>query len=192
VVDDGVCLQSGVEETIEIEVFEAAEISAGLDTCVITGRTIKLNASGGISYEWDNTELIVGPSNVADPVVKPLVETVFTVTVTDRNGCEFSDEVTICILEDPLAFFKEVSIITPNGDGKNDALYFSGLEAFPDNSLKIFNRWGNLIFEQEGYQTFGNLFEGLRNGDKLPADTYYYILTFEGKVVKSSLTILWN
>lgn len=192
VVDDGVCLQSGVEETIEIEVFESAEISAGLDTCVITGRTIKLAASGGVSYQWDNTDLIVGPSNVADPVVKPLLETVFTVTVTDRNGCEFSDEVTICILEDPLAFFKEVSIITPNGDGKNDALYFSGLEAFPDNSLKIFNRWGNLIFEQEGYQTFGNLFEGLRNGDKLPADTYYYILTFEDKVVKSSLTILWN
>lgn len=192
IVDDGVCLQSGVEKVIEIEVFEAANVSAGLDTCVIIGRSIKLKASGGVSYQWDNTDVIEGPSNVAEPVVKPIEETTFTVTVTDRNGCEFTDEVTVCILEDPLAFFKEVSIITPNGDGKNDALYFSGLEAFPDNSLKIFNRWGNLIFEQEGYQTFGTLFEGLRNGDKLPADTYYYILTFEDKVVKSSLTILWN
>ena len=191
-VDDGVCLESGVEKSIKIEVFEQTDISAGIDTCVITGRTVKLNASGGVSYQWDNTNLIEGPSNVSNPTVKPLVETIFTVTVIDRNGCEFTDDVTVCILEDPLAFFKEVSIITPNGDGKNDALYFSGLEAFPNNNLKIFNRWGNLLFEQEGYQTFGSLFEGLRNGDRLPADTYYYVLTFEGKVVKSSLTILWN
>ncbi len=192
VVDDGVCLNSGVEKVVEIKVFESSNISAGIDTCVVTGRKLTLNASGGISYQWDNTSLIEGPSNVSNPIVKPIVETIFTVTVTDRNGCEFTDDVTVCILADPLAFFKEVSIITPNGDGKNDALYFSGLESFPNNSLKIFNRWGNLIFEQEGYQTFGSLFEGLRNGDRLPADTYYYVLTFEDKVVKSSLTILWN
>jgi gliding motility-associated-like protein len=134
----------------------------------------------------------VGSPTIFNPVVKPIIETIFTVIITDKNGCKFTDDVKVCIIEDPLSLFKPVSIITPNGDGKNDDLYFAGLEAFPDNSLKIFNRWGNLLFEANGYQTYGSLFNGLRNGDRLPADTYYYVLIFEDQVIKSSLTIIWD
>ena len=191
-VSDQECPNSIDTKTIEIKVFEPVDISAGNDTCMIIGRNIKLNARGGVAYQWDNVGLIQGPSNIANPIVSPAVETIFTVTITDVNGCEFTDEVKVCIIEDPLSLFKAVSIITPNGDGLNDDLYFAGLEAFPENSLKIFNRWGNLIFEQEGYQSRGYIFDGLRNGDRLPADTYYYVLIFEDQVIKSSLTILWD
>jgi len=188
-VGDQNCPDNKESKTIEIKVFEPVNISAGKDTCVVIGKSLRLNATGGVTYQWDNAALITGPSNVANPLVTPVVETVFTVTVTDANGCEFTDDVTVCVKEDT---FKPVSIITPNGDGKNDELYFGGLSDYPDNTLRIFNRWGNLIFEAEGYQVNGELFKGLRNGDRLPADTYYYILTFDNKVVKSSLTILWD
>lgn len=188
-VSDGICPNNKDTKSIEIKVFEPNNITAGVDTCVIIGRTIKLGASGGSTYQWDNTNLIEGPSNIANPVVKPLVETIFGVTITDDNGCEFTDEVVVCVKEDN---FKAVSIITPNGDGKNDELYFGNLNDYPDNTLKVFNRWGNLIFEAEGYQINGELFNGYRNGERLPADTYYYILTFDNQVIKSSLTILWD
>jgi gliding motility-associated-like protein len=189
VVSDGVCPNNNDTKSIEIKVFEPNNVTAGVDTCVIIGRTIKLNASGGVSYQWDNTNLIEGSSTVANPTVKPLEETIFTVTITDVNGCEFTDEVVVCVKEDN---FKAVSIITPNGDGQNDDLFFGNLDDYPDNTLKIFNRWGNLIFEAEGYQIRGVLFDGTRNGERLPADTYYYILTFDDQVIKSSLTILWD
>ncbi|MBK9736723.1 MAG: gliding motility-associated C-terminal domain-containing protein [Saprospiraceae bacterium] len=189
---DGLCPDNKESKSIKIEVFEASDVSAGKDSCVILGRTIKLNAKGGVKYDWDNKDLIVGASNISNPVVKPVEETVFTVTITDKNGCEYVDDIKICINEDPLSLFKAVSIITPNGDGSNDELYFAGLESFPKNSLKIFNRWGGLIFEAKGYQSYGTLFNGMRNGNRLPADTYYYVLIFEDQVVKSSLTILWD
>jgi gliding motility-associated-like protein len=188
-VSDGICVDNIDSKSIEIKVFEPNDISAGVDTCVIIGRTIKLGASGGTAYQWDNINLIEGPSNIANPVIKPLVETVFTVTITDTNGCEFTDDVKVCVKEDN---FKAVSIITPNGDGKNDELFFGNLDDYPDNTLKVFNRWGNVIFEAEGYQINGPLFDGYRNGEKLPADTYYYILTFDNQVIKSALTILWD
>jgi gliding motility-associated-like protein len=55
------------------------------------------------------------------------------------------------------------------------------IENFPDNKLKIFNRWGNLVYEKNGYL---NEFEGFANtGDqvgksKLPSGTYYVVLEY--------------
>ncbi|HRO72892.1 MAG TPA: gliding motility-associated C-terminal domain-containing protein, partial [Saprospiraceae bacterium] len=120
-------------------------------------------------------------------------ETVFTVTVTDINGCTYDASVKVCVREPHSnSDFQLVNIITPNGDGKNDELYFGDLSEYPDNSLKIFNRWGNTIFEAKGYQHLGKLFDGTRRGERLPADTYYYILTLGDQKYRSALTILWD
>ncbi|MBK8620862.1 MAG: gliding motility-associated C-terminal domain-containing protein [Saprospiraceae bacterium] len=113
-------------------------------------------------------------------------------TITDINGCEYVDSVLVRLLEDPLSSFVAVSIITPNNDGDNDFLEFIGLEAFPKNTLRIYNRWGNVVFESFNYQAEGELFDGTRNGERLPPDTYYYVLTFEDKIFKSALTIMWD
>ena len=187
------CPQNEIIRSIDVNVFEPNNISAGIDTCVILGRSIRLGASGGILYDWDNVEFIEGPSNIPNPLVRPTSQTIFTVTITDRNGCVYEDAVEVCIIEDPLSRFKAVNIITPNGDGYNDELYFAGLEFFENNTLVIYNRWGNIVFEASGYQyRTDRLFDGTRNGERLPADTYYYILSIDGTVYKSSLTILWD
>jgi gliding motility-associated-like protein len=177
--------------TITIEVFEAgAEISAGEDDCAVNGSTLELNATGGVTYEWDTDVTLLSGANTANPIVSPLEETTYFVNITDENGCIFRDSVNICVLEDPLENFKLVSIITPNGDGDNDVLRFEGLEAFPDNVLTIYNRWGYPVFERKRYQTDSELWNGENGGDVLPADTYYYILTFDGNTYKSSVTIM--
>lgn len=191
--DDGTCPGNMQSASIRIEIFEPVNVSAGKDTCVVAGKTIKLQATGGISYQWDHPELIVGSNNIANPEIKPTEETVFTVTVTDINGCTYTAQVHVCIREVvTIEDFKLINIITPNGDGSNDVLYFNELKDYPENSLKIFNRWGNTIFEAEGYQHRGKLFDGTRHGERLPADTYYYILKFGGETYKSALTILWD
>ena len=137
----------------------------------------------------DNVTILSGADS-ANPVVSPEVETVYFVNITDINGCIYRDSVNICVLEDPLENFKLVSIITPNGDGDNDELRFEGLEAFPDNSLTIYNRWGYPVFERKRYQSDSELWNGENGGDVLPADTYYYILTFNGETYKSTITIM--
>lgn len=78
------------------------------------------------------------------------------------------------------------NVITPNGDGIHDVLTIRGLENFPDNTIRIYNRWGVLVFTTNAYNTQNNYFDGTSQGrvtvnqDKLlPVGTYFYILDYE-------------
>jgi gliding motility-associated-like protein len=78
--------------------------------------------------------------------------------------------------------------ITPNGDGINDYFRIDGIEAYPNNSLRIFNRWGALVYEAEGYGIGNQVFTGVSEGQatimkdrSLPSGTYFYILEFENE-----------
>jgi gliding motility-associated-like protein len=73
--------------------------------------------------------------------------------------------------------------VSPNNDGQgNESLHIEGIEAYPENDIQIFNRWGNLIFKTHGYHNTDNSFKGKANtgilvdGAEVPDGTYYYIL----------------
>lgn len=176
-------------KSIEISLFELTKSDAGRDTCTISGRPINLNATGGVKYIWESTPNISGATNIANPTVIASSDAIYRVTITDSNGCISVDSVNVCI---KAAEVTAINVLTPNNDGKNDELIFPGLADHPGNKLTIFNRWGNVVFEAEDYQIVGILFTGERNGERLPPDTYYYILKYDKKVVKSALTILWD
>ncbi|AEH00343.1 gliding motility-associated C-terminal domain-containing protein [Lacinutrix sp. 5H-3-7-4] len=69
--------------------------------------------------------------------------------------------------------------VSPNGDGLNDVFVIEGIELF-NNELKIFNRWGRIVYDAKNYK---NTFNGVSNkkvigsqGNKLPVGTYFYVL----------------
>jgi gliding motility-associated-like protein len=65
-------------------------------------------------------------------------------------------------------------VITPDGNGVNDAFVIKGLEDnFPRNELYVYNRWGNEVYSSVDYR---NDWEGTYKGQTLPAGTYFYIL----------------
>ena len=72
---------------------------------------------------------------------------------------------------------------TPDGDNVNDYFVIVGIANFTNNKLSIFNRWGNIVYEINGYQ---NQWNGNANGsmivgsEPLPTGTYYYILDLYG------------
>lgn len=75
--------------------------------------------------------------------------------------------------------------LTPNGDGINDTLFITGIERFPDNIVRIFNRWGAKVSEIHGYNNEEKVFKGYANSSSedqsselLPSGTYYYILEY--------------
>ncbi len=101
----------------------------------------------------------------------------------DGNGNGIPDYLEINALEDEIEVF---NVITPNDDGVHDVLTIGGLENFPNNTLRIYNRWGVLVFSTSAYNTQGNVFDGTSNGritvdvdNKLPVGTYFYILDYE-------------
>jgi gliding motility-associated-like protein len=78
--------------------------------------------------------------------------------------------------------------VTPNGDGSHDVLTIENIENYPNNSIRIYNRWGVLVFSTRSYNLQGNVFDGTSQGratiaqdNKLPAGTYFYILEFEAR-----------
>lgn len=78
--------------------------------------------------------------------------------------------------------------ITPNGDGIND--YFlidqSNNECARNFKVQVYNRWGVKVFETNNYGLAGDVFDGfssgrltLKNSDRLPFGTYFYILEYD-------------
>lgn len=98
-------------------------------------------------------------------------------------------EVVIQILE-PEDDIGGTLVITPvPEDGKNDDLQFPYLDQYPDNSITIFNRWGQQVYHAKPYN---NDWKGTYNGKPLPEGTYYYILNLRGEdeVVWGNVLIL--
>ncbi|SRX51512.1 hypothetical protein AEQU1_00006 [Aequorivita sp. CIP111184] len=110
-------------------------------------------------------------------------------TNIDNNGDGEPDDPTVVVLPDVLpTTFEIFNGITPNGDGLNEYFQIVGIENYPNNNVKIFNRWGVLVFETNGYggsDGTQNVFRGISEGrvtvqenKELPTGTYFYILTF--------------
>ena len=129
-----------------------------------------------------NGHLLTGLDDpyLPNPLATPLVNTLYTVVVTSADGCITIDSVEVTICDSifiPNGF-------SPNGDGKNDVFEIPGAIYYPNNVLKIFNRWGNLVYEANGYKNDWNGESNVNNvlfGKELPEATYYYI--FDPKVV---------
>ena len=78
------------------------------------------------------------------------------------------------------------NVITPNGDNVHDVLRIDGLENYPDNTVRIYNRWGVSVFTTKAYGTDGNVFDGTSQGrvtvnqdNQLPVGTYFYIIDYK-------------
>ncbi len=76
-------------------------------------------------------------------------------------------------------------IITPDNDGTNDEFLIDNIESFPNNTVQIYNRWGIIVYEMNGYDNVTNTFKGVSNGrvtistdSKLPVGTYFYIIKY--------------
>ena len=95
------------------------------------------------------------------------------------NGCEGpASMVMITIQECDITI---PTAITPNGDLGNDTWEILDLdEVYPDNSVRVFNRWGNIVFEHlsnSGANPYSNnKWDGTYDGDTLPVGSYYYVI----------------
>ena len=101
----------------------------------------------------------------------------------DSNGNGIPEYLEPNIPDEEIEVF---NVITPNGDGIHDILRIDGLENYPVNTLRIYNRWGVMVYTTNAYNTEGNYFDGSSEGritvqvdDKLPVGTYFYILEYE-------------
>jgi len=173
-------------DSIVIIEYPAPVANAGLDTTVSLGGSVMLAGSGGVSYTW-NTSMGLSDPFIANPMASPLVTTMYELTVTDANGCTDIDSVTVVVVEDFV--FTIPNLITPNDDGFNDVWVIGNILNYPDNTVTIFNRNGQIVYEMDSYN---NLWDGTFNGTPLPDGSYYYVITFNDtdENVKGAINII--
>ena len=137
--------------------------------------TIPAVYSRGVhSYMWSPSNTL-NCTDCPQPLAHPKANTKYTVAFVDSNGCKNSGETQIIV------FCKEANVFipntfSPNGDGSNDVFYVRGRGLDRVKSLRIFNRWGEVVFEKTNFPVndanFG--WNGKYRGNNPQPDVYVY------------------
>jgi gliding motility-associated-like protein len=127
------------------------------------------------------TTASIGTPNTLETTVHPLQTTTYIVKVTDASrGCEATDRVLVEVTN-PLNVYVP-NIFTPDGSGLNDRFtVFAGLGIEKVVTLRIFDRWGDLVFENQNFQPNDEKsgWDGTFKGQKMNPTTYVYYIELE-------------
>ncbi|RPD47085.1 PKD domain-containing protein [Hymenobacter sediminis] len=183
-------LVTAVSNAVPVRIQPPVDVDAGPDREILAGSSVTLEgrADGSYPVRWSPAVGLRFSSDSLRPVASPTVTTTYTLSA-GSGGCADSDQVTITVrppIRIPNAF-------TPNGDGRDDTWQIEFIEQFPDNTVTVFNRWGNKIFSANNYSR-ANEWRGDINGQPAPVGTYYYVVVTKGPLGRSysgSITILY-
>ncbi len=161
------CLEEGINTA-----YDLTQLNARFFDEVAATNTV-------LTYHLSTTEAMEGTNAVTsvtlqtgDPV------TVIVRAAATESMCYTLTEFTLRVDnretdEDSRCFLQISNAMTPNGDGSNDHFMIANIETFPQNTVVVYNRWGNRVFEDSGYE---NTWLGTYQGKPLPVGTYYYVV----------------
>ena len=165
---------------VAANVFDAQQLvlDLGADDELLLGETYVLE--GLVNFEvasatWTPADSLSAPDSLIT-VAMPQQTTTYTLTAVDANGCVVSDQITLFVNRDRNVYIP--NIFTPNEDGVNDFFgVFGGKDVVVVKTFKIFDRWGNLVYE---------------NGPFAPNDmSYGWDGTFNGKLMNPAVFVYY-
>lgn len=183
------CKSVPVSQSITINPIPA--INAGPDKMINAGTSTGIDASipnpGNYNFLW-TPSIYLDAATILNPVSTPDNTTTYTIQAIDKvTNCIGTDEVIIS----PITGLYIPSAFTPNGDGKNDSWQIPGLALYPDAVVTVFNRSGQVIFNQKGYTT--SPWDGTLKGAKQPMAVYVYMIRLNdaaNRVLKGTVSII--
>lgn len=170
-----------------IVVYESPTAYAGQETLILSGTKYRIPASASgknLKYKW-TPSLGLDRDDILNPTASPEEDTEYTLTVSTDQGCDARSKILIKVLGEihpPTSF-------SPNGDGVNDVWNINLLTLYPGNTVEIFNRAGQKVFESKGYEI---PFDGNFQNKPLPVGVYYYIIAPKNgrKTITGSVTLI--
>jgi gliding motility-associated-like protein len=153
----------------------------------VTGDTSVLSGGGGLTiplmyspnasiFNW-TPDPTLSCTDCANPIASPKFTTTYKVKVTDENGCITSRNITVIVLCNDKNFFIP-NTFSPNNDGANDKFYPRGKGLDHIQALRIFNRWGEMVFEKRNFPAndAASGWDGTYKGKTAVIDTYIYMI----------------
>jgi gliding motility-associated-like protein len=104
-----------------------------------------LTVTGASRYTW-NSASSLSNSNIPNPIVTPHQTTTYYVKGFSTEGCSSSDSIEVKVISSERSSFLLPSAFTPNYDGLNDCFGVKYWGTVTEFSMKIFDRWGKLVF----------------------------------------------
>ena len=151
---------------------------------------VTINVLGNDTPEGATPNVTTNPANGSvsvnsDGSIEYRPHTDFTGTDTfvyelcNASGCATAT-VTVEVIKS-IVVYNAISL----SSDKNDHFHIAGIESYPNNVVRIYNRWGVKVWEAEHYDNIRNVFKGISNGrvtveapNKLPQGTYYYVIEY--------------
>jgi gliding motility-associated-like protein len=184
---------------VKVDVHQRPTVSAGPDVEIPGGVPYQLNATGSAditTWQWTPADQL-SCSNCAAPMATPRMQTTYVVQAKTAFGCAATDTVVVKLQCAPENVHIP-NIFTPNRDGKNDVFYILGSGVNIIRSIKIFNRWGELVFENKDFGITDRSagWNGMYKGKPVPTGSYIYMAEMEcsqGQVItrKGTVTVIY-
>jgi len=159
-------------DSLMIVVNKLPKADAGPDKVILNGQSVVLNGAADgtdIVYTWTPIDFLTGPGTLT-PTVSPPANQTYTLNVTSNKGCGTAmDDVLVKVYKGlfiPNAF-------TPNNDGLNDTWNIETLAAYPAAVVKVYNRYGQLVFDNHG---ISKPWDGKFKGTLLSPGAYVYTI----------------
>jgi gliding motility-associated-like protein len=174
-------------DTVTVYTWPVPDVEAGPDRAICAGEAVVLTATGGGDYVWQP-----GGFTGDSVMIFPLATTTYTVTGDeDLHGCTDTAIITLTVSDDcPPAIFLP-NAFSPNGDGANDLFGITYSENFDLDVLRVFNRWGEVVFETTDASAG---WDGRFRGRDQPVGSYTYLVTgnYQGEpsVISGSVTVI--
>jgi gliding motility-associated-like protein len=179
---------SSDEITIKVDDPPAIRVNLGLDREVLLGKDEELNATIEATnpitkYTWSPTKGLTfsdSCKNICALLVKPTEDATYILTVMDTIGCVGADTINIIIDKNRNVYLP--NIFSPNVDGTNDFMeVFASTESVEAiNFFRIYDRWGNMVFESPSFKpvdskVVGNRWNGFYKDIKANEGVYVYV-----------------
>jgi gliding motility-associated-like protein len=120
------------------------------DTIIKYGKSLQLLVNGARMYNWTPVSSLNNP-NISYPIATPTEPTMYVAAGIGSNGCRSYDTVRVGIDYRDKLFIP--SAFSPNGDGKNDVFKVANLTFQRIMEFRVFNRWGQEIFNTTSSET---------------------------------------
>lgn len=161
-----------------VKVYPIPTVNAGADLIMNVGQTKTITPT----ISSDVTQVAWTPSTgVVRHVypgieIKPGYSTDYQVTASNPGGCTATDNIRVQVLCNNANVFIP-NTFSPNGNGMNEVFYPRGTGIFNIRSMRIFNRWGELVFEKNHFKANdpSSGWNGTYRGQKLNPDVFVYV-----------------